>query len=360
MPVVRGVLLVSGVVLLAVTLLPFLRTGEWWVRVWDFPRLQIGVGLVAVLGLSLWALRHPGEGWWGYGTGTLAFLAALGLAAGYQGARMLPYTPLWPVEVRRTACAPGDRLRVMVANVLMTNREAPALLALVRERQPDVLVLLETDAWWDARLAVLDADFPHALKRPLENTYGLHVFSRLEMRGAELRRLVEEDVPSARMQLRLPGGRWIDFHALHPRPPVPGQDSEPRDAELLLVGQEMRAAPRPAVVAGDMNDVAWSSTTRLFQRISGTLDPRVGRGTFATFNANWPLLRWPLDHVFATRDFSLVALHVLPGIGSDHFPILAELCHRPENAAVQAADPATPADRERARETIRDGREEAR
>ncbi|UFN51398.1 endonuclease/exonuclease/phosphatase family protein [Roseomonas sp. OT10] len=242
----------------------------------------------------------------------------------------------------------------------MTNREAPALLALARSQRPDVLVLLETDSWWDGQLAALDADFPHALKRPLENTYGLHVFSRLPMRDAALRRLVEEDVPSARMQVRLPGGHWVSFHALHPRPPVPGQDSEPRDAELLLVGREMKAAPHPAVVAGDMNDVAWSSTTRLFQRISGTLDPRIGRGAYATFNAHWPLLRWPLDHVFATPEFTLAELRVLPAIGSDHFPILAELCYRPAAAARQAPAPATPGDQERASETIRDGREEVR
>jgi endonuclease/exonuclease/phosphatase (EEP) superfamily protein YafD len=79
-------------------------------------------------------------------------------------------------------------------------------------------------------------------------------------------------------------------------------------------------------LAGDLNDVAWSRTSRQLQQTAALRDPRVGRGLFATFNANLPAgWRWPLDHVFVSDDFALCALERPGDIGSDHFPLLVDV-----------------------------------
>ncbi len=50
---------------------------------------------------------------------------------------------------------------------------------------------------------------------------------------------------------------------------------------------------------------------------------------FNTFHAEYPFLRWPLDHVFHSRHFKLISMRRLPPIGSDHFPLLTELAYAP-------------------------------
>jgi endonuclease/exonuclease/phosphatase (EEP) superfamily protein YafD len=216
---------------------------------------------------------------------------------------------------------------------------------------------VETSEAWDRRLAFLTATHPHVVRKPLPNTYGMHLFSRLPLVSPRVRFLVEEDVPSIKTGLRLRSGVRIDFYGLHPKPP-PLQDTAERDAELVLVGREVAKSRIPSIVLGDLNDVAWSATTRLFQEVSGLLDPRIGRSTYSTFNANWPLLRWPLDHIFFDSSFQLEAMDVQGDIGSDHFPVFAVLCFNPAAAAIQPGPRPEREDLGEAEETVDEGRKE--
>lgn len=331
----RYVLQGLGAVLILATVLPFLNSEKWWIRVFDYPRAQIASAIIVVFGLYAIILGPAGAL-------DHVLIVALLLALGVQLVQIFPYTPLARPQTLEAGAAVRERgLWILLANVLMHNRRADELLAITDEVDPDILLAVETDDWWDRQLATLETRYPYSVRCPLPNTYGLHLFSKLELRETSLRYLVEPDVPSVRTDVRLRSGDWVAFWGVHPRPPQPAQDTEQRDAELLIVGREARESALPGVVGGDLNDVAWSHTTRLFQRISGLLDPRIGRGLYATFPAQVPFFRWPLDHLFHGASFTLFELRRLPHFGSDHFPILIGLVFEP--AAAQAAEVPTPA-----------------
>ncbi|RKR04291.1 endonuclease/exonuclease/phosphatase (EEP) superfamily protein YafD [Kushneria sinocarnis] len=338
--------------LVLVTLVPFVPLRYWWVRGFDFPRLQLA-SLALLAGLTQWLLGSAEWRWWS--------IAACVAVAAVQFMYILPWTPLAATPVKQ---APDDhrghRITLLIANVLTPNRNAEGLLRQIHAHQPDVILTLESDEWWGEQLnRSLEDKWRYCVRVPLDNLYGMHLFSTLPLEEVEVKWLIQHDVPSIHGWLRLPDNSRIRLHAMHPRPPAPGESEESlwRDAELLLVGQEIRDSHEPTLLAGDLNDVAWSRTTRLFCHVSGMLDPRRGRGMFSTFHAGYPIIRWPLDHIFISSHFTLNRIQRLEAFGSDHFPILASFTHSPAHAAENDEPQASADERREAEATVEEGRQ---
>lgn len=330
------------------TVLPCFKSRVWWVRIWDFPRSQlVTLLLLVLLAEVVWLDASSFISWL-----NLIILAACLL---YQGWWILPYTPLWRKEVRwADADEHGPRLKLISANVLTPNRNATALIRLVKQHCPDILVTLESDSWWQAQLQTLNTAYPYRIACPLDNLYGMHVYSRLPLDDIHIEYLVEKDVPSIHASAKLSDGLQVRLHFLHPAPPSPTENDESteRDVELLMVAKSLENETGPVVVAGDLNDVAWSPTTRLFRKVSGLLDPRVGRALVNTFHAGYWFARWPLDHFFHSDHFELIKICRLPSIDSDHFPVMIELQYHPNNAAQQEGLQACAQDKAEAAEVL--------
>lgn len=343
----RGLIQTVALLYVASSLIPLLKSDAWWIRGWDFPRLQFAVvGLAAML---LLALAMPG-----WPLHKIALLLILAGSLAVDAYRIAPYTRLARVESLPAGRADsGQRLSIVVSNVLQDNKDPEPLRRVLAELSPDLVLLLEVDRRWMDDLAGLKSSHPFRVAQPLDNAYGIALFSRLELAQAGVGYLMEADIPSIRAQVVLGSGERVEVFGIHPRPPEPRSgDSTERDAELILVARKARESKLPVIVMGDLNDVAWSHTTRLFRRISGLLDPRIGRGHFPTFPVALPFLRYPLDHVFHSKSLRLADFRVLPDIGSDHFPVYAEFSLEPQESAEQKSPQADSEDLREARETV--------
>lgn len=326
------------------TLLPLLPKDSWWVRSFDFPRLQIVTILAAVLVVHLLFFKS-------YQAWEILYLLTLILSIGYQGYMIYPYTPLSSIQVESFQDVQStSKISLLFANVQMQNRQAKPLKDLIKKADPDIVLAAETDEWWIDKLAQLKESYPFVVEQPQDNCYGMALYSRKELYDTEIKFLVEKDIPSIHCRVQLSEEHQMELRCLHPRPPfITGDDtSSERDAEILIVGREIKDIERPAVVLGDLNDVAWSKTNNLFQDISGLLDPRIGRGLYNTFHASYPFIRFPLDHSFHTDHFRLIDFKRLSYIGSDHFPVLIELSYEPDATYSQ---PEPQADQEEQKKT---------
>ena len=330
---------------------------EWWFRGADFPRLQIlALGLIAFILMLLW------DAPWDWVRE--AILIGLIAAVAYQLKMVLPYTFVWKKQVKtvtKTELQSERQISLIVSNVLTPNTQYHLLLQQIHQHQPDLILTLESDAHWQQALNVLEDDYPYRVAVPLDNLYGMHLYSRLALKDIEVKFILSDEIPSIHATVILRSGQPVQLYCLHPKPPSPteAKDSTLRDAELLIVGDQIKDLDESCIVMGDLNDVAWSRTTRLFQRISGLLDPRVGRHFVNTFHADYPLLRWSLDHVFHSTDFALVQMQRLAHIGSDHFPVYVVLQTGRVFEQVQEELEKTEADEQEAQEAIEDGIEKA-
>lgn len=318
---------VLGILILFPTVASISKLDQWWIRDFDFPRLQISTLILAVIIYSTVAFDFSSI--W-----EIILVTLLALSFIYQAIKIYPYTFLAPKQVKEYIGEDVERqISLLVSNVLTTNTRYDKLIKLIIRENPDLVLTLESDKKWERELEAIEEEYPYTVKIPLKNLYGMHLYSKLELEDTEIKYLISEEIPSIHGKVILRSGEKINIHSLHPKPPSPSEDdtSTNRDAELLLVGKEIEGQ-HSTLVFGDLNDVAWSRTTKLFLHLSGLLDPRIGRGFFNTFHAQYPIFRWPLDHVFHSCDFLLLKLKRLENMGSDHFPMFIKLVYQPENS----------------------------
>ncbi|GAB2618488.1 endonuclease/exonuclease/phosphatase family protein [Belliella aquatica] len=341
--------LILCAVVLITTGLPLIDSAEWWIRIFDFPRIQIAVStLLAFVLASIyvdfkWKFKLP-------------FLIILLVSLIYQIQFVVVYTPLYKVQAKDSNKPQGENsLKLLVVNVRMENEDKESFHNLVQKIKPDILLINEPDQVWATSIAKLDDDFPYAIKYPLENTYGMILLSKFPLTESKVNFLVKEDIPSIFTKITLQSGVKIDFYGVHPEPPKPGTATYERDTELLLIGKKIKDSEYPTLVAGDLNDVGWSATSKLFRKYSELVDPREGRGLFNTYSVFIPLMRYPLDHIFYSKEFGLISLQKLGKIGSDHYPIMITINYEPDKDNTDGLEKADEEEKQEVEEKINNG-----
>ena len=293
------------------------------------------------------------------------WLIALSIGMLWQASHILPFSYVWPKEVPIAKRA-GSIFNLMVTNLDKDNPDRDCVPDQIRAEDANVLLLIEYDDAWAEKLKKLRSEFKHHHEEIKSDGLGIALWSNIRIVAPETRFMVSERRPSIWAKLQLDSGREFNFVGVHPTPPglldstgEERRDSRVRDAELILTAKEIATRNNESwLVAGDFNDVAWSHTTRLFKRISGVKDTRIGRSFMGTYIAQNPLLRCPIDHVFLSDGFSVSKLSRARIGGSDHFAVIAGVALE---SSFEGTSPSPRGnDHADAEEIVKDGEEDAK
>ena len=338
-----------GFVSIVLTLLPLIPSDYWWIRMFDFPHIQLTT--LTFIAILTYFIRFNIKSKKDY-----LFIVILIICFTYQFSKIAPYTPLYKKEVMdATSISKQSQVKLFTSNVLQKNESNERLISIIKELDADVMVFTEAnDRWKNVIVKNLSSEYKYRVEMPLENTYGILMYSKLELINPEVKFIITDTIPSVHSKIRLRSGDIAQIYAIHPTPPMPQENplSTDRDAELMLTSKLARESEHPVIVIGDFNDIPWSSTSKLFQQTSELLDVRVGRGFYSTFNAKKILLRWPLDHIYVSPEFRLSSIKNCESIDSDHFPLYVELNFEPEGKLEQMPESVTKEELEQAQKEI--------
>lgn len=272
-------------------------------------RVQYALGLAVCLPV-LWVGRS--RGWAG------AALAGLALNLAFLA-------PYYRPVAQATADGPG--LRVTTVNVLLTNTDDDAVIAALLAADADLIAVSELTPSLAARLDGLRDRYPYQLLEPQDGHYGIGVLSRLPWRSAETVPFFWPELPALRLQLAF-DGREATVWAVHAAPPFHPAGHALRARQLAYLAEQVRTAETPVIVLGDLNTTPFGAAFRALLAESGLRDTAVGRGLPPTWRSRAYPFGIAIDHVLVSADFVTRSRAVGPDVGSDHFPLTAEVVWR--------------------------------
>jgi len=302
---------------------------KWYLKILDFPRLQQFI--LAILMLILFVIINKK-----WNTGSIALsvglLGAIFIHFSFISAYLIGDTAVTSIETSEVK--PERTIGILLGNVLIDNKNSSKFKEIISTTKPDLVLAMEVNSWWVEELEVLKKDYPYTIEYPLDNAYGMALYSKFPLSETEIKFLNHSKVPSFISIVTLPSGDTFKFYGVHPVAPFPsdkypdniGKKSDGKQKEIALtkVGRLVSKNNEQTIVAGDFNDVSWSNTSRLFGQNGNLKDARIGRGLLNTFDAQSMIMRWPLDHFFVSEGISVVKFKRLPKFDSDHFPLFAK------------------------------------
>jgi endonuclease/exonuclease/phosphatase (EEP) superfamily protein YafD len=246
----------------------------------------------------------------------LALLVLLVAATAVHLREILRSTP------RGAPVAGGARLRIAAANVQRSNGGKQDVVDWVRRERVDVFVAVEAVRGWRTALAALQDELPHVAGH---SSGDVLIFSRHEIAG-EPRHLFPNVGYAVAVEIA-----GVTVVGVHTASPEDLNHSRACDELIDRLGTFVQDCADPVVLVGDFNATPWSAPiVRLITATGLSYGPGARLGSFPAAWVGVKVPAWfglPIDHVLAGHGASVIERRHGPRIGSDHWPVIAEIAY---------------------------------
>ena len=309
LPILAGLLWLGLAGLAGATALALLGRVHWFCELFTHFPLQIGSGLAAAL--------------------VVALLFRQWKPALFASLCLIPN--LWALAYYYPDHAPPEHrpdIRALSFNVLTSNTAFADVREYLSHSDADIIFVMETNQEWLSALAPLETDYPHVVKAPRGDNFGMALYSRHPIETHDLHFVEGSRVPCVHAVINV-AGRQMEVIGGHPVPPVGASRSAWRNSYLATLTSLATKSDRPKLVLGDFNATVWSPFFRDFLSTTALQDTGRRRGFQSTWRRNNPVFSIPIDHILYSN-LSCTSRNVGPDLGSDHRPVIAEFAFRPD------------------------------
>ena len=226
-------------------------------------------------------------------------------------------------DIRAQVVDDRETYSLLFANIFKFNFDTDNFIDMVRNADPDIIIVVEVTPEWQNALMALDEIWPYFQSLPQPGSHGMGIYSKYPISSFDVLQMSYEDVPAFDVSLRL-NGQTLNLLALHPRPPVNQAFYRMRNQHFDWVRahyQDYNADP--FIVVGDLNTTMFAPQYKRLTRATKLKNARTGRG----LQKSWFIhgirpLGIPIDHVLHNDQVRIRYSNVTPDIKSDHRPLL--------------------------------------
>ncbi|MCR5262030.1 MAG: endonuclease/exonuclease/phosphatase family protein [Candidatus Gastranaerophilales bacterium] len=214
-------------------------------------------------------------------------------------------------------------IKIGLINLLTSNTHYQSVRDEILNSNADIFVIEEINTDWSGELEEIKKVYPYNYEYLREDNFGLAIYSKIPVKQFNVLYAGNFALPVLTAMIEY-NGKITEIIAVHTTPPTSNAYFKNTQSMLEDIAKYVQTRQLPTVIVGDINSSRFSYNYANF--IKKTKMKDCGSIFQTTWTAFWlPPMRITLDHIFVTKDFGVADFKVGNKVGSDHFPVFAEV-----------------------------------